>query len=494
MFSSLVLLSSLAFARSTPVYVAPFTPLDPAAEEIAEKIPALLVKHLKAEVSQIEGYGLDEMDSVHDMPADIYVQTCPEEEYVGCAFVIGEASDMTYSVVGTVTPLETGAAVKVHIIEISSAREALVLDLQIAEGGEKAFVTAVGRSLIGVASGAIGAEEDLRGEEEEDGYNEDEAFAVDEFTREEGGAETVEDRVDVELEQKVITEEDLKYMMAMEGSKEWDRLGMKPYEYMRYFNSGMSLSRWKALSRGRKGQVLVRLGMGAERGPINGRYYGRIAKSNTDLAVIDSYAWQTLEAGTGFDVGGTVSFGVLPNLDLGVQVGLTTGGFTLDVHSFVINQHSTVPPTTEYAKTTSYIGGQAIYTFRVMENLKPLIGGEAIYWRAANMNFDFKGEQYPYLDPARYLTVGGILGGELSLNENLDVFVHVPMGVAVSTSNAPISYQQNGDVLSVNAEEGDVARVDVPTSFSRLSTGINLGVQVRIPVIKEKVSDFDLYE
>jgi hypothetical protein len=265
MFSSLILLSSLAFARSTPVYVAPFKPLDPAAEDIAEKIPALLVEHLKKEVSQIDGYGLSEMEAVHDMPADIYVQTCPAEEYVGCAFVIGEASDMTYSVVGTVTPLETGAAVKVHIIEISSAREALVLDLQIAEDGESAFVTAVGRSLIGVASGAIGAEEDLRGEEDlEDGYNEDEAFAVDEYTREEGGAETVEERVDVELEQKIITEEDLKYMMAIEGSKEWDRLGMRPYEYMRYFNSGMSLARWKALSRGRKGQLLFRASLGAE--------------------------------------------------------------------------------------------------------------------------------------------------------------------------------------------------------------------------------------
>ena len=44
--------------------------------------------------------------------------------------------------------------------------------------------------------------------------------------------------------------------MQMEGSKEWDRLGMKPKEYLVYFNSGMSLARWKALNRGRRGQIL----------------------------------------------------------------------------------------------------------------------------------------------------------------------------------------------------------------------------------------------
>ena len=493
MFSSLILLSSLALAESSAVYIAPFTALDPAADDIAAQIPSLLVKHLKT-VGSIDGYGLKSMKPVHDMPADIYVQTCPTEEYIGCAFVIGEASEMVYSVVGTVTPLETGSAVKIHIIEISSAREALILDLQIAEGGEAAFVTAVGRSLVGVASGAIGAEEDLRGEEEVlDAYNEDEAFAVDAYTRESGGAEMVEERVDVELEQNIITEEDLKYMMQVEGSKEWDRLDMKPKEYMNYFNSGMSLARWNDLRSGRKGQLIARAGLGVERGPLNGYYYGRIAKAQTDFAVIDSYAWQTLEQGTGFDASASLSFGVLPSLDIGLEAGVATGGFVLDIHSFVLGQNSAEPPSKVYPKTSRYIGAQAIYVFRIMETVKPLIGVETTFWKASDMNFDFS-EPYPRLDPANYLTIGGIFGGELSLNKNLDFFIHVPVGIAVVTNNAAIIEQQNGGILSVDAVEGDVARVKLPSSFSNLSTGIKLGIQIRIPVMKEKVSDYDLYE
>jgi hypothetical protein len=201
-----------------------------------------------------------------------------------------------------------------------------------------------------------------------------------------------------------------------------------------------------------------------------------------------------LEQGNGIDASASVSFGILPNLDVGVEVGVATGGFVLDIHSFVLGQFSKAPPSTEYSKTTRHIGGQAIYAFRVMETVKPLVGVEATYWTADNMNFDFSEMPYPQLDAANYVTVGGLFGGELSLNKNLDVFVHVPMGIAIIDNNAPITYKQNGKILSVEAVEGDIARVETPGSFSRLSAGIKLGVQVRIPVIKEKVSDYDLYE
>jgi len=482
-----------AQATEYRVYVAPFNAADSVAEEMAEKIPGLILEHLESD-SSIEGVGISGLGPIHDTPPELYITSCPPDEFIGCTHVMADSSNIPFAVVGNVVSLEVGVRVDVTIIEVTTAREALVLNLDIAEGGEVAFATAVSRALLGVMDGTIGQEEDLRINKGVDGYNEDEAFAIDEYTKESGGAEAVDERVDVELEQKVITEEDLKYMMSMEGSKEWDRLGMGPREYMRYFNSGMSLARWRKLSNGRKGEILARLGLGLERGPINGKYYGRIAKSNQDLSPIDSYAWQNVETATGFDVAGSVSYGLFPFLDIGVIGGVTAGSFELDIHSFVINQHSAVPPTVQYPQTTGYVGGQVIYTPSYFNRFKPVVGGEVVYWLSGDKNFDFGEEPYPILPASRYLVVGGLFGGEMKINDYLDVYAHVPVGVVVSSTNAPVDYQQNGGVLSLLLEDDNVAKVEAPEPFSRVSTGINIGVQMRIPVIRQRTHGLEMYE
>ena len=483
-----------AHATENSAYIAPFFAEDAEAEEIAQTLPEALLEELLNE-PKVVGLGLSQMQPVHDMPAEMYVTSCPPEEFVGCTFVLAESSEVPYAVVGQVTSLQSGHRAQVTIIEVSTAREALVLSLDIAEGGTEAFAVAVTRSLIGVMEGTIGQEEDLRlSEGGPSGYNEEEAYAVDDYTRESGGAEAVEEKVNVELEQKVITEEDLEFMKSIEGSKEWDRLGMTPREYMRYFNSGMSLSAWKALSNGRKGQVLARVGLGATRSPINGKYYGRIAKSNIDLSAIDSYAWQSLESGTGFDVAGSVSYGILPFVDIGVKGGFAAGGFELDIHSFVINQHSAVPPAETYPQTTTYVGGQALYTPLYFNRIKPVVGGEVLFWMSSDMNFDFGEEVYPYLPPARFLTVGGLVGGEIKITDNLDLFAHVPVSAVVFSSNAPVDYQAGGNVLTVDGDPADVSTVLTPQPFSRLVSGINVGVQIRIPVVKEREFGSEMYE
>jgi hypothetical protein len=493
MIAFLLGLISQSFAAENSVYVAPFFSVDSAAEETADRIPGILLEYMAKE-PKIDGLGVVDMKPVHDMSAELYITSCPPAEFVGCAFVLAESSEVPYAVVGTVTALEEGARVDITIIEIETAREALELKLDMAVGGEEAFAAAVSRAVIGLMEGTIGEEEDLRISQSEEGYNEDEAQAIDDYTRESGGAEAVQDKVDVELEQKVITEEDLKYMMAMEGSKEWDRLGMSPREYMRYFNSGMSLGRWKQLSNGRKGQLITRLGLGLERGPINGKYYGRIAKSNLDLSPVDSYAWQTIDTANGFDAAASISYGLFPFLDVGVIGGVTAGSFELDIHSFVINQHSAVPPSTKYPQTTTYVGSQVVYTPSYFKRIKPVVGGEVIYWFAGEKKFDFGAEAYPTLPSATYITVGGLFGGEMKFNEFLDIYAHIPLGVVIVSSNSPVDYQQNGGVLSLSVEDDNVAKVEAPVPFSRVSTGINLGVQIRIPVIKPRTHGLEMYE
>jgi hypothetical protein len=477
-----------------PVFVAPFLPTDKAAEQVADEIANVILDELDRN-KKIDGKSVDEMESVHNVSAADYMLGCLPDEFVGCAFVVGKSGDVKYSVAGRVTPLERDFEIDFRIIEIATAREVFQLTTQVAEGSEDLFAETVSRTLVGIIDGTIGKEVDVRTEEEADsGPNQEEVAAMDEFTQSEGGAETVEERVEIEVDETTLTEADIEYMMQMEGSKEWDRLGMKPKEYLVYFNSGMSLARWKALNRGRKGQVLVRGDLGVANGVYNGKYYGRIAKSNIDLSPIDLYAWQTLERGSGLDVTGSVSYGVLPELDVGIMGGVTTGSFELDVHSFVIGQFSAVPPAVSYATSTSYVGLQALYTPVVMPRVRPIVGGQVVHYRSGNLNFNFGGEVYPALPAANYTTLEVLLGGEVRMNEVFDVYAHVPIGGVLNFQNAPSVQQQDGGILSVTLDDMDVAKVTPPERFGRLGFSLNVGVQFRIPVVNEKVNALDMYE
>ncbi len=492
-----MLLASLLLSTAQaadPVFVAPFIATDSAAEEVADQIADIILDELDRN-AKVTGKGVSEMKPIHDTSAEDYMLGCLPDEFVGCAFVVGKTGEVTYSVTGKVSPLERGSQVDLRIVEISTAREVFQLTTQLQIGSEDMFAETVSRTLTGLLNGTITSDVDVRTEEEADqGPNAEEVAAMDAFTQEEGGAETVEERVEVEVDETVLTEEDIAYMMQMEGSKEWDRLGMKPKEYMVYFNSGMSLSRWKALNRGRKGQILIRGDLGVANGLYNGKYYGRIAKSNIDLSPIDVYAWQTLERGSGLDVTGSVSYGVLSELDVGIMGGVTTGGFELDVHSFVIGQFSAVPPANTYSTNTSYVGLQALYTPVVMPRVRPIVGGQVVHYRSGAMNFDFGGEAYPALPAASFTTLEVLLGGEIRMNDVFDVYAHVPIGGVLNFSNAPSVEQQNGGILSVNLEDTNVAKVTPPDRFGRMGFSLNLGVQFRIPVVNEKVNALDMYE
>ena len=100
-----------------------------------------------------------------------------------------------------------------------TAREVFQVTMQVMPSGEDLFAETVSETISGGIDGSIGREVDLRGEEqEEQGPDEQAVQTMDDYTRDEGGAETVEERVEVKW-MKRLTEQDLEYMMMMEGSK-----------------------------------------------------------------------------------------------------------------------------------------------------------------------------------------------------------------------------------------------------------------------------------
>ena len=98
------------------------------------------------------------------------------------------------------------------------------------------------RTLEGVVQGRLGVIEDIREtpvNEYADAYDEQARDELTAYSKESGGASSLGERFDIELERKEITREEIQEWMEEEGSKEWDRLDMSAMEYMRYYNSGM---------------------------------------------------------------------------------------------------------------------------------------------------------------------------------------------------------------------------------------------------------------
>ena len=102
----------------------------------------------------------------------------------------------------------------------------------------------------------LGAVEDIRetpASEYADAYDEQAKEELNAYSKESGGAATIGELFDIELERKEITREEIQEWMEEEGSKEWDRLDMSAMEYMRHYNSGMELSDWRNLAKGKQG-------------------------------------------------------------------------------------------------------------------------------------------------------------------------------------------------------------------------------------------------
>ena len=511
---ALILSTALAQAESS-VYIAPLTAGDAGVYSITNELTQALIDHL--DQSGWDARAVQEMEAISGLPAEEYSLSCPAEEYVTCAFLVGQASKVKYAVATEIRSLESGYRVIITYLDVQNSEEVLSTNLDIASGGESAFTELVSRTLTSIDKGDISANEDIRVVQETGPrYDEEEAMAMDDYTRETGGGEAVEERVEVEVEEKKLTKSDIDSMMEYEGTKEWDRLDMSPRMYMKYVNSGMSLRRWRDLTNGRKGQVMLRVGAGVRRTLNKGYYHARRALSGdieNGFREFDAYAWQTPLNGVGLDMNLAASYGLAPFLDVGAYVGRTSGGYSIDVHKYVLSQNSTprnIETVTDIGSVV-HLGGTVLYTPLVIPRVRPVIGADVAYilGRQATdyIKFsapDFNAQpEYPELPASNMTSVHGILGAEVSLSNRFDFYVHVPIGGIISVSCKPIepqegcaptTYRNGSGYFNTSAEADSQEYIQQPMDYDKFSVGINLGVQIRIPVIRRTrnaVEEFD---
>ena len=382
MLSLLLLTLTDALAQDTPtVLVAPFEPTNNSASGLVTMMPDFISQQLAARFQVVS---IDDIGDIHGTPAAEYAASCTPGEFVGCAFVLGEAGGVQYAVTGTIEALTLGSRLDVRIVDIGSAREAVGFVVDVATGDDAILADAIGAVIEAVERGELGGESDMRQEgvtEAPAGPDKDEAASdLRDLNTEIGGVETLDTREDGELLETEYTRDDLFTDMEAEGTKPWERLNMTPREYLRYKNSGRPLYEWRELAEGRQRQVLLRGSLGYGRGPYQGSYYGRVALASQTLDTAETYAWQTSESASGVTVAGSAGYGILPELEVGLTAGFATGRFVVDIDRFTEGQFATASTPVDFGNTTIFGGPQVLYALLPTSSIRPVVGGAALLY------------------------------------------------------------------------------------------------------------------
>ena len=486
--------SSAQAQETTPIFVAPFEATHPEAAGLASMLPDFLSQQL-AGGAGLSVVMLSDIGKIYDVPAASYAESCPEGEFVGCAYVLGEAGGARYALTGRVTAYEDHNQVDLRVVDVDTAVEIVNIDIRYLLGDDDAFAAGVVQTVRAISDGRLKVG-DLRSYRREVATGPDKEQAASELSdldREIGDVDSLDVRDGGLLEEEEYTLDDLAADMESEGTKPWERLDMSPREFLRYKSSGVPLYEWREMAKGRKGRLLVRGMAGFGRVPNSGSYYGRVALSSETLQVIETYAYQSFNNTSGLQVAGGAAYGLTPTLDVGVNVGLSTGSFAVDIDRITVGNVDTSPEPEVFNDSRSiFVGPQVLFVPIPTSTVRPVIGGFSNIWLGARVNNHIlppeelpNGGVVESLGSPGAVSVGAIGGGELSLGDTLDLWMHVPFGVVVSSWNTPDTYSQGDSTEDL---------VQRPDELGLFNAGVQFGVQVRLGGTGEKKTTLDDYE
>ncbi len=472
----LLLSTALAAEGETTVLVSSLQARNSESVGLASLVENFLAQELDKHPG-IDVLRVEDTPAFQDYAARTYMEGCPPGEIVGCTYVIAERGKAELAVTGTVQALVGGTKVTIEILDIAGARSLISFQSELEAGNDEAFAEGVAKVLVAAISGEIGAEKDIRfeGDEAPEEPMDDEAVArqLAELSREMGSVTAVISRSDKAIEKPEYTLEDLTKRMEGEGTKPWERLGMKPAEYLRYKNSGLQLFEWRQRAVGRQGQLLLRPLVGFGSGPYAGTYYGRIAYDITSgsLGVVDAYAAQSVQTGSGAAFGASVGWGLTPYLDVGIVAGLNTGSFTVDINQETVGQTPTSPEPATSTQTTLFVGPRATATLFPVSKLRPSFGASVLLLQSRTvLDVESVPESLAIFSPATLFAAELFVGGEARLSDRVDFYLQVPLQVRVAGA------------VSASERVGITEVVDAtpPPTAGVVGAGVVAGLQIRL--------------
>lgn len=473
-------------AAVATVFVSPFQPRNPAAAGLAGMMSAFLESQLQSipELSVIPAY---DAPDVHDMSAEVYLESCPPGQAIGCAFVVGEVAGAQYAVTGSIQSDTDGTLVEVAIIDVRMSREAMSFVAQLGLGEDERFAEGVASVLVAVVRGEAGRVEDIRDLSEAPEVDYSAAAAqLAELAEELGDVRTSTTRSSALIDRPAMTEEDLSERMDREGTKPWERVGLTPQQYMQWKNSDEPLDEWKSRTSGRRGQLILRGSGGFGYGPVDGRYNGSYVREvvDTQFTLAEMYAWQSQEAGMGLFSEAALGVGISPVLEVGLQGGFASGRYYATVLSKVMNNTAAPPKENEFANANLYVGPTVLAAFAPGAKVRPLLGAGVMYWvgEGVDDNESLPTELETFPGPA-LVVFQAKTGVELRVSKTVDFFAHVPLTAVVAGSDTVIAHtgrgctEENPDGTSERCLDTDSNQ---PPGVGPVGAGVMFGLQVRL--------------
>ena len=477
---------ALAADAETTILVSSLQPRNVEAAGLASLVENFLAQELSSHAG-FDVMRVEDAPPFADYPARVYMEGCPPGEVVGCTQIVGERAKAKFAVTGTVKSLVGGTKVEIEILDIAGSRSLVRFESELDTGGDEAFAEGVAKVLVAVINGEIGKERDIRfdGEEAPEPMDNEAVRAqLALLQREMGSVSAVISRSDDAIVRPTYTLDDLAKKMEGEGTKPWERLEMKPGEYLRYKNSGMELFEWRERALGRKGQLLLRPTVGYSNGPYSGTYYGRVAYDvvTGSLAVVDVYAAQAVQTGSGAHFGASAAYGLTPYLDVGAFIGLTTGSWTVDIAQETVGQPASAPQPDTTAQTTLVVGPKVTATLVPISPIRPSFGGSVLVMRGRTVMDPATTPQGIVFSPAVMVAAEVFVGGEARISKRVDAFVQVPLQIRLA-----------GEV-DASLRQGITQEVDAtpPSAAGIVGGGVVAGLQIRLFGAKAKeASRFD---
>ena len=470
-----------ALAEDTPtrVFVSPFVARSREATAIASLMPGFLQQQLDAH-PELDAIAVGEVGPVYDTSAELYLSSCPAGEQTGCAFVVAEVARAELALTGTVDTVDGASRVEVVIIDVLESREVLSFQADLAVGDDVVFAEGVARVLVAVVRGEAGRSDDIRAfddptaDDTEAQRQAEIAAQLDQLSAEIGDVTTVSSRSQIEIERPRYTASDLAEKMEEEGVKPWERLDMGPREYLRYKNSDLTLAKWRQRAQGRQGQLLVRAGLGLGTGPTHGEYYGVYARSDQNLNVVEAYSYQAVTSGSGFGASGSVSYGLLPFLEVGVLAGTSSGRYGVLIDSYVVGDEHTLGDPEDRSNQALFFGPQVLGSLMPTSVVRPVVGLEftALLGTAVGSRYELPVPELSGFSSPLLFQAGGRVGAEVRVAEQLDLFLHLPVGLVIAGKSS--------DSARVGSDGLDTQDILDPPAMSPISAGLNVGVQIRL--------------
>ena len=463
------------------VFVSPFQHRNAAAAGLAGMMSSFLEMELSRH-PDLMVIPLSSVPPVHDMSASVYLDSCPPGQAAGCAYVVGNSAGAEYAVTGSVLAEDTVTRVEVAIVDIRSSQEAMSFVANLEIGEDERFANGVVSVLVAVVRGEAGRFEDIRdmSEDAEPDYSAA-AEQLAALSAEMGMVQTLATRTGRAIEAPEMTVDDLTNRMQREGVKPWERVDLTANQYMRWKNSDLPLDLFKERNAGRRQQLILRPGLGFGRGPVSGRYNGAYVTDTQTREILEVYAWQSQESGSGVIADFAMGYGLTPEIEIGAQIGYASGRYAVILDSVAKSEVVSAPPIeNEYPNSNVFMGPYLMAAFLPDRGFRPVLGGSLLMWRGQDVTSKerFSEDAIDTFAPPRLWVFQVRAGGELRVSETVDFYAHVPITAVVGGDDTSIQHTGKG----CRDENGErcLDSITQPPGVDSVGAGFMVGLQVRL--------------